>query len=468
VFLAPPAGAAIFTVGPDGAHATVQAAVNAALFAGGDNEVRVQAGTYVQRVLVGSSLAAGSLTLTGGWDAAFAARDPDPLSTVLDGGGVGPVVDLRPSGGTLVLEGFTIRNGHDTIEGGGLLIGRGVSPVAATIVVRSNRIEGNSAADGGGIYVGGNGTPSLVVVDNVIRGNRALRIMGFGPRGAGLSVRALGEASFSVRGNLIESNEIVTSAETASFSSGGGVFLKLQENPFVDFSDNVVRDNVATGPGGNLGDGAAIFAFRGCVGLACTTGTIETRRNVFLDNRNESAGSIVRHLYLTSELGGTVRVTDSIVAGGSGEGIAYVARDGGTMQLTNLTVVEHPGSGIIEDRNSGVVSIANSILHDNNPDLAAPLAAGEANLVGIDPAFVDPAAADYRLQEGSPAIDAGSNTPPGGLGPFDVEGNSRVVNGVVDVGAVEFVPEPGVALLRVASGAALLVLARRRTRRPTA
>ncbi len=48
---------------------------------------------------------------------------------------------------------------------------------------------------------------------------------------------------------------------------------------------------------------------------------------------------------------------------------------------------------------------------------------------------------DYHLQPGSPAINLGTNDPPGGLPPTDADGNPRVVCGVVDMGPYE-APEP--------------------------
>ncbi len=40
--------ATTFTVGPGGTHATVQAAIDAAVDAGGDNEIRITQGIYFQ------------------------------------------------------------------------------------------------------------------------------------------------------------------------------------------------------------------------------------------------------------------------------------------------------------------------------------------------------------------------------------------------------------------------------------
>ncbi len=54
---------------------------------------------------------------------------------------------------------------------------------------------------------------------------------------------------------------------------------------------------------------------------------------------------------------------------------------------------------------------------------------------GLDPQFVDFDGRDYRLTAGSPCIDAGDN---GAVSePFDLDGNPRILNGVVDMGAYE-------------------------------
>jgi hypothetical protein len=67
--------------------------------------------------------------------------------------------------------------------------------------------------------------------------------------------------------------------------------------------------------------------------------------------------------------------------------------------------------------------------------------------VATDPRFVDAPNGDYHLAPGSPGIDTGTNDPPEGLGPRDVEGRRRVMGSAVDIGAHESIgdvpPGPG-------------------------
>ncbi|HEV7732842.1 MAG TPA: right-handed parallel beta-helix repeat-containing protein [Candidatus Binatia bacterium] len=59
-------------------------------------------------------------------------------------------------------------------------------------------------------------------------------------------------------------------------------------------------------------------------------------------------------------------------------------------------------------------------------------------LYGVDPLYVDGDGADYHLKGTSTLINAGTNAPPNGLPELDYEGNLRIADSVVDVGAYEF------------------------------
>lgn len=458
------ARASIFTVGPSGSYATLQSALNDATGATGDNEVRVRAGTYAERISTGSLLLAGkSVTVTGGWDASFTSRQPDPATTVLDGEGTGPVLDLAPAGGTLVIDGFTIRNGHHDLFGGGV---HGDVITSGELILQNNVIEDSSSLDGGGVFVGADGTGSIVVTHNTIRNNTATA------RGGGLSVRALGDSTFSVTENRIEGNRI----ECCSINSGSGagVFVKLQERPVVDFSDNLIQGNESSGSDPIQGDGGALWLFFGCnptppEQLECTNATLTARRNRWIDNTSTNTAGFRDHVSLRAESGGelpaTLAFTDSIVSGGSGVGVAFLALAWSTLHMTNLTVVDHPSTGILQRgfQAGATATLYNTIAYANAPpNVTAASALTGANLVGVDPIFVDAASGDLGVQPGSPAIDTGENAPPGGLGPFDVEGTARVVDGTVNVGAVERVPEPGLVSLQAGALLALAACARLR------
>ena len=76
---------AVCTVGPAGAHATVQGAVDAAVTAGGQNEIQIHQGTFVGSVAIQLEALIGNLTVSGGWNEAFDVQAQDPSATILSG-----------------------------------------------------------------------------------------------------------------------------------------------------------------------------------------------------------------------------------------------------------------------------------------------------------------------------------------------------------------------------------------------
>jgi len=67
--------------------------------------------------------------------------------------------------------------------------------------------------------------------------------------------------------------------------------------------------------------------------------------------------------------------------------------------------------------------------------------------LGTNPLFDNLDFADYHLTLGSPAIDGGDPTYLPGGSVTDYDGNPRILIGRVDIGAYEFIPEPGTCLL---------------------
>ena len=59
------------------------------------------------------------------------------------------------------------------------------------------------------------------------------------------------------------------------------------------------------------------------------------------------------------------------------------------------------------------------------------------SLIGLDPLLVNPTSGDLHINTGSPAINAGENLPSNQMGTVDIDGNARIINGTVDIGADE-------------------------------
>lgn len=70
-----------------------------------------------------------------------------------------------------------------------------------------------------------------------------------------------------------------------------------------------------------------------------------------------------------------------------------------------------------------------------NHTCTTPLPAGSGNIT-TDPQFVNAGAGNYRLLPSSPCISVGNNA--AAAGSTDLDGNARIVGGVVDMGAYEF------------------------------
>lgn len=370
---------------------TIQAGINAA--ANGDFVV-VGPGTYVENI----NFLGKAITVT-------AEQGPDV--TVIDGNRLAPVVTFASGEGRAsVLSGFTVQNGSansdSSYEGGGIAIsfasptvtgnvitnnftcsgGGGVainfgSPLILQNVIRNNSQTGCSGGIGGG-GVSVSGASTAEIIENTITNNS------HGFWGGGITLFASGGAT--LRSNIISRN--------SSGSQGGGIFI-------VNDSPALLVQNLITG--NRSGEGGGILWSNPPAALV---------NNTIIDN-DATQGSGISAGAFRAE----TKVANNIVAGLPNRNAILCG-----------TTIPNP----LNFRSNDVFTPAGTPYGGMCADQT-----GQNGNISADPLFVDPASSDYHLQNGSPCINAGDASLPE-LPLTDLDGNDRVVDGMVDMGVYEW------------------------------
>jgi len=428
-------------------YSTIQDAIDGSQ--DGDTII-VRAGTYRENI----DYYGKAITLTS---------EDGPAVTVIDGSDVKSVVSFhRGEGRDSVLSGFTITNGQgnrifspDEHRGGGIycvaaatitgnIITENYLPYGSgggiyckgDALIEDNEISSNSANFGGGIRLGSN---NPIVSGNYISGNFVYGTYQLYGAGGGGIYCSSGKPT--ITGNLIQDNECSISWYYGG-GCGGGIFTEASE---ATVERNLLVENIAGWSGG----GIYLYGSEDSVSA-----------NFIFNNSADSAGGGVcivpkgtgsKIIYLQSNM--IVGLNSSSLGGG-----VYIGDQ--KVYMTNNTVVSNvssgPGGGVYVDCENEIPEIRNCIVwanaaHSHHSLYSAgpgdpiveycDIEGGYAGTGNIDspPEFVDPQAYDFHLKWSSPCKDRGSNTAPG-TGDADFEGDPRIHDGTVDMGADEFHP----------------------------
>lgn len=243
--------------------------------------------------------------------------------------------------------------------------------------------------------------------------------------------------AISLHGGLtIRNSSFAHNLSTGGYYDSGGAIFSY-DGPLVVEDSQFVDNRAADGP---FSSGGAIAI----AGDVCEE-VSEIRNSYFYDNWAPDGGAI----HNENEL----RIFNSVFEGNMADRGGALQHSDGNLQILNCTFTDNTEYGI-DFWNSNAL-LENSIFWNNtpatySPEWASPLVShsciddgmpndglvhmGTGN-IDSDPVFVGPD--NLRLSAESPCIDAGNNDVPLLLD-SDIDGNPRILCGVIDIGAYEF------------------------------
>ncbi len=388
LFLVAPTVAAATIIRVPQDYPTVQAGIDAAV--NGDT-VRVSPGTYVERIDFHQK--------------AITVESVDgPQATILDGGGLGPVVSIAEyTGHTPVFRGFTVRNGG--LDGG-------ISTYGGPVLIEQNWVTGLHSCD-----------PPIEAAfsDATIRFNRVWGNVDAcsGGDAGGIGIRGAGTAR--VIGNVITRN-------WHSFS-GGGIGLFAAGSPLI--ARNFISGNHAGYEGG---------------GISLVNVSNATIVNNFIVGNDAPHGGGIAWLVPGLESGPWV-LNNTIAGNRADLGLAIYA-DGydSRTRLDNNILLGSGSAAVVECAPFTTESPLFAYNDVFNAESGLRYGGdcvdqtGQNGNISADPFRLN-VAPNFRLGPGSPAIDSA------GPGPADdFDGDTRPIDGdgdgtpAVDMGADEYVP----------------------------
>lgn len=313
-----------------------------------------------------------------------------------------------------IISGLTITGGYGAYEGGGIKCVSS-SPTIANCIIRNNRAKDH----GGGIYCGNNSNPLIK--------NCLITENSFSPYGYGAGIYCFNNSSPTILNCIITNNVVLGNSEPGHGRHGGGICCwgfsaTTSSNPIV--ANCIISGNIAEHRGGG------VYAYwSNPVFVNCT----------IVGNQAYEGGGAGSFREANLALYNCI-VRDNIAEIGNQIALINTSRLWDWEEITEMTVSNSNIEGWLLDEDVWV-----------DPNMI--LNAGPGN-IDVDPNFVDAGRWDdantptdpnddffvvgnYHLKPGSGCIDAGDNAFVPGISTIDIDGEARIANAIVDMGADE-------------------------------
>jgi len=371
------------------------------------------------------------LDISGGWNTDCTDQtEESPDLTILTGGtmqtgtggGVLTVKIENNAAAAVSIHNLTIKEGSAEESGGGLYIVHTATPYNVALAVDLSLYDivaesNETAAFGSGIAIfesGTSGGMAITFSHCIVRDNTYIASSSGGPAGIAIDTLATGAG---MADTFIDSCLIM---DNSAFQDGGGLYINSGTG------DTTLVNNLIVGNSVEEGDGGGVYILNN----ALDGGDINITNNTITGNtaENQNGGGI--HIDLGANdpdpenTASSINIYNNIIydnATPAGE------ENGKDMNITNL----HDNEVNIEYNDFNDSIPAGLLVNGDTTNVVIP-----DNNINDDPAFNDPATDDYSLADGSPAIDTGSNDAPS-IPDYDIEGEARIQDDTVDMGAYE-------------------------------
>lgn len=392
--------ASTITVNWDGTgdFLTIQDAIDAAVY--GDI-INVKPGTYIENV----TLKNGVAVVGEGAD-----------ECIIDGGSNGPVIYSTKCNSQTILKSFTITNGSGYINQYGRSLGGGMYNNHSNPTITYCVFTGNSVEYGGGIYNDNRSNPEIrtcLFIDNIAEwwGGGIVNYHYSNPKvlscnfykniaryGGGIYNYNFCNAEIR---NCVFKENIATSE--IYFSCGGGIYNDKESNSFI--SNCLFIDNTVSDAGGGVYNRSSSPTVINCA----FNGNWANIYGGAIGNFKASNPTVANCILWKNRANHDGNEVYNIELSGYEPCIPY---------LSYCNISNSGGSGINWDVSIGI---------------------DDGNNIDTNPLFVNPAEKDFHLLPESPCIDMGDPDSEFQPGATDLDGNPRIDNGIVDMGAYEFI-----------------------------